>query len=91
LEQLARGTVGGDEMEKSYKNHRIELSVGFDRDAWMVSLFIYYTENLQSILVTFPTNQKFKTYDDAMKAGLAAAQKWIDERLSNRGRGLNML
>jgi hypothetical protein len=30
-------------------------------------------------------NQEFKTYDDAMEAGLAAAKKWIDERTSNRG------
>jgi hypothetical protein len=27
-------------------------------------------------------NQEFKTYDDAMEAGLAAAKKWTDGRMS---------
>jgi hypothetical protein len=65
---------------------RIELSVGLDGDAWKVSLFIYYSEGLQNIAVTFPVGQEFKTYDDAVEAGLAAAKKWIDGRMSNSGR-----
>jgi hypothetical protein len=70
-------------MEHFYKNHRIEISVRLDGNDWAVSLFIYYSEGLQNILVTFPMNQVFKTYDDAMEAGLAAAKKWIDGRLSD--------
>lgn len=72
-------------MERFYRDHRIELSVGPDGDAWTVSIFIYYSEGPQSILVTFPMDREFKTYDEAMEAGLAAAKKWIDERTSNRG------
>ena len=48
-------------------------------------MFIYYSEGLLNILVTFPMNQKFKTYGDAIEAGFAAAKKWIDERISNPG------
>jgi hypothetical protein len=70
----------GAEMEHFYRDHRIEFSVTLDSNAWMVSIFIYYSEGPQNILVTFPMNQEFKTYDDAMGAGLAAAKKWIDQR-----------
>ena len=73
------------EVEQVYKGYRIEVSVWLNDDGWCASLFIYYSEGLRNILVTFPMNQEFKTYDDAMKAGLGAAKKWIDERMSNRG------
>ena len=56
----------------------MDVSVGLDGNDWTVSVFIYYSEDLQNILVTFPMNQNFKTYADAMEAGLAAAKKWID-------------
>jgi hypothetical protein len=69
-------------MEHLYKNHRIEISVVLDGNDWTASLFIYYSESSQNILVTFPMNQNFKTYADAMEAGLAAARKWIDGSLS---------
>jgi len=65
-------------MEQFYKDHRIEVSVGLDGDGWFVSLFIYYHEEATNILVTFSLNEKFTTYDGAVEAGLAAAQKWID-------------
>jgi hypothetical protein len=73
----------GAEMEHFYRDHRIEFSVTLDGNGWTVGLFIYYSEGLQNILVTFPMIQKFKTYDDAMEAGLAAAKKWIDKRTSD--------
>ena len=79
------GRNGRPEMERFYRDHRIALSVGLDGDAWKVSLFIYYSEGLQNIAVTFPVGQEFKTYDDAVEAGLAAAKKWIEGRMSNRG------
>jgi hypothetical protein len=72
-------------MERFYRDHRIELSVGLDGDAWIVSIFIYYSEGPQNILVTFPVHEEFKTYDEAVEAGLAAAKEWIDERTPNRG------
>jgi hypothetical protein len=70
--------VGRGEMEQFYKDHRIEVSVWLDGDGWFVSLFIYYHEETTNILVTFSLNEKFTTYDGAVEAGLAAAQKWID-------------
>jgi hypothetical protein len=79
-----RGEIRGQsEMEHFYKNHRIEIWVRLDGNDWAVSLFIYYSEGLQNRLATFPMNQVFKTYDDALEAGLAAAKKWIDGSLSD--------
>jgi hypothetical protein len=72
-------------VEQFYRGHRIEVSVTLDGNAWTVDIFIYYTEGLLNTLVTFPMNHEFKTYDDAMEAGLAGAKKWIDERISNPG------
>jgi hypothetical protein len=71
------------EVEQFYKGYRIEVSVTLDSNAWTVGIFIYYSEGLRHILVTFPMNQEFKTHDDGMEAGLAVAKKWIDERTSN--------
>jgi hypothetical protein len=73
------------EMERFYRDHRIEFSVTLDGNAWTVGMFIYCSEGLPNILVTFLMNQKFKTYGDAIGAGFAAAKKWIDDRISNPG------
>jgi hypothetical protein len=79
VKELLRTAV--EQAEQFYKGYRIEVSVTLDGDSWFAALFIYYS--LRNILVTFPVNEEFKTYDDAMEAGLAAAKKWIDERMSN--------
>ena len=71
-------------MEKFYKNHRIEVSLWLDGDGWLVSLFIYYNETGRNILVTFLLDKKFATYDEAIEAGLSAAQEWIDRGKPNR-------
>jgi hypothetical protein len=71
--------VGRPEMQQFYKGHRIEVSVWLDGDGWFASLFIFYSKGPQNILVTFAMHDTFKTYDGAIEAGLAAAQKWIDE------------
>jgi hypothetical protein len=65
-------------MEQFYKGHRIEVSVWLDGEDWFASLFIYYSEGHQNILVTFAVPDTFNTYDGAIEAGLAAARKWID-------------
>ena len=67
-------------MEQFYKDHRIEFAISPDGDGWFASLFIYYSEGHQNILVTFAMPDTFKTYDGAIEAGLAAAKKWIDGR-----------
>ncbi len=71
-------------MDKFYKNHRIEVSLWLDGEGWFVSLFIYYNENGTNILVTFSLNKQFTTYDEAIEAGLSAAQEWIDRGKPNR-------
>ena len=40
-------------MEQFYKGHRIEISVWLEDDGWIASLYVYYSEGLQNILVTF--------------------------------------
>jgi hypothetical protein len=65
-------------MEQFYKGHRIEVSVWLDGDGWFASLFIFYSKGTQNILETFAMHDTFKTYDGAIEAGFAAAQKWID-------------
>src|SRR4030095_1428225 len=62
-------------MEQSYKGHGIEVSVWRDGDGWFASLFIYYSEGLHNILVTFAMPDTFKTYDGAIEAGFRGAQK----------------
>jgi hypothetical protein len=70
-------------MEKFYKNHRIEISGWLDNDGWFMSVSIYHQHKEgANILVTFPLNENFATYGEAVVAGLAAAQKSIDEEPS---------
>ena len=61
-------------MEHYYKDHRIEISVLLGGD-WFVSLYVYYQIERTNTLVTFSLNEKFTTYDDALRAGLATAQR----------------
>jgi hypothetical protein len=65
-------------MERFYKGHRIEVSVWPDGDGWLLSLFIYYSKGSINMLETFAVPGTFKTYDEALEAGFAVAQKWID-------------
>ena len=65
-------------MEQFYKGHRIEVSLSLDAGSWFVSLFIYYHAQATNILVTFSLKGKFTTYDEAVKAGLDAARRWVD-------------
>ena len=66
-------------MEHFYRDHRIEFLVIRDGNAWTVGIFIYYSKGPQNILVTFTVPDTFETYDEAVEAGFAAAQKLIDE------------
>jgi hypothetical protein len=83
---LASSIVGISDcgrMEHFYKDHRIEVSVWLGADGWFVALYAYYQAEGTNTLVTFSLNEKFTTYDGAVKAGLAAAQRWIDEDKPN--------
>jgi hypothetical protein len=66
-------------MEHFYRNYRIEVSLWLGGDGWCVSLYIYYQVERTNTLVTFSLKDRFTTYDEAVKVGLAAAQAWIDE------------
>ena len=61
---------GWNGMEQFYKGHRIEISVWLDGDGWIASLYIYYSEGLQNILVTFAVPDTFKTYDEGGSGGI---------------------
>jgi ABC-type thiamine transport system substrate-binding protein len=71
------------EVEQFYKGHRIEVSAWRIGDSWFTSSYIYFSEGSRNIVLTFPTSQELKIYEDAVEAGLAAGKKWIDERSSN--------
>lgn len=71
------------EMEHFYKDHRIEVSVWLGNDGWFVSLYVYYRVERTNTLVTFSLKETFTTYDQAVNAGLAAAQRWIDQDKAN--------
>jgi hypothetical protein len=73
----------GTVMEHFYKDHCIEVSVLLGGDGWFVSLYIYYQIERTNTLVTFSLKEKFTTYDEALTAGLATAQRWIDEDKPN--------
>ena len=66
---------------KCYKGHLIDVSVSLDGGDWHTRIFIYYSDGPQNMLVTFAMDDSFKTYDGAIKAGLAAAQKWVDGKM----------
>jgi hypothetical protein len=70
-------------MEHFYKDHRIEVSVWLGNDGWFVSLYVYYKVEHTNTLVTFSLKETFTTYDEAINAGLGAAQRWIDQDKAN--------
>jgi hypothetical protein len=70
-------------MELFYKDHRIEVSVWLSSDGWSVSVYVYYQVERTNTLVTFALKDKFTTYDEGVKTGLAATQRWIDANKPN--------
>ena len=78
---VIEGGVSGRRLQESYKGHLIDVSVSLDGGDWHTRIFIYYSDGPQNMLVTFAMDDSFKTYDGAIKAGLAAAQKWVDGKM----------
>jgi hypothetical protein len=64
-----------------YKGHQIEVSIrtGNPR-GWEADIFISYSEHAQGVLKSLRMDQTFATPDEAEKAGVKFAQKWIDDR-----------
>ena len=65
-------------MQQIYKDHRIEISVWLDGDEWCANSYIYYQQGPRNMLVSFALPYTFKTYHEAIEAGLLAARNWID-------------
>jgi hypothetical protein len=75
-----KGDDGPDEMEKFYRNHRIEISGWLDNDGWFISVSIYHQpKEGANIRLTFPLSETFATYGEAVVTGFAAAQEGIDK------------
>jgi hypothetical protein len=66
----------------NYKDHRIEVSVhavGGSKAGWVPDIFVSYSEHGKNVLKTLRMNQTFANPDEAEKAGIEFAKKWIDE------------
>jgi hypothetical protein len=65
-----------------YKDHHIEVSVravGDDPVRWQPDIFISYSELGKKVLKTLRVDQTFASPNEAEKAGIKFAQKWIDD------------
>jgi hypothetical protein len=65
----------------NYKDHHIEVSVRAvnDPDGWMPDISVSYSERGKAVLKSLRMDQRFATPDEAEKAGIEFAQKWIDD------------
>jgi hypothetical protein len=65
----------------NYKDHHIEVSVRAvnDPDGWRPDISVSYSERGKAVLQCPRMDQTFATPDEAEKAGIEFAQKWIDD------------
>jgi hypothetical protein len=66
----------------NYKGHRIEVSVhavGGSKAGWVSDIFVSHSEHGKSVLKQLRMDQTFATPNEAEKAGVEFAQKWIDD------------
>jgi hypothetical protein len=65
----------------NYKEHRIEVSaLAVDNPrGWRPDISVSYSEHGKSVLKQLRMDQIFVTPNDAEKAGVEFAQKWIDD------------
>jgi len=62
-----------------YKDHHIEVSIRANSNDWVPDVYVSYSENGKSVLKSSRIDQTFASPQEADKAGLAFAQKWIDD------------
>jgi hypothetical protein len=64
----------------NYKDHRIEVSVRAVNDStgWQPDIFVSYIEHGKGVLKTLRMDQTFAVPNEAEKAGVEFAKKWID-------------
>lgn len=67
--------------EMDYKTHHIEVSVRCcsDPSGWMPDVFVTCRENGKYVLKSLPMDQSFAVPNEAEKAGIEYAKKWIDD------------
>jgi hypothetical protein len=65
----------------NYKDHRIEVTVRAvdDPKGWRPDISVLYSEHGKSVLNCPRMDQTFATPNEAEKAGIEFAQKWIDD------------
>ena len=69
-----------------YKDHHIEVSVravGDDPVCWKPDIFVSYSEHGTGVLKNLQMDQTFASPNEAEKAGIEFAKKWIDEGKPN--------
>ena len=64
-----------------YKDHHIEVSVLAVENpkGWRPDIFVTYSEHGKGVLECPRLDKAFATPDEAEKAGIEFAQKWIDD------------
>jgi hypothetical protein len=65
----------------NYKDHQIEVSVRGvdDPKGWSPDIFVSYSEHGKGVLKSLRVDRTFATPNEAEKAGIEFAQKWIDD------------
>jgi hypothetical protein len=78
-EQMISGKIEARAM--NYKKHRIEVSVlaAENPKGWRPDIFVTYSEHGKGVLHCPRLAKTFATPDEAEKAGIEFAQKWIDD------------
>ena len=73
-------------MDTVYKEHDIHATAWdlLDQIGWEPLLYVSWGEAGQTITKTFTVNQVFSTREEAERAGLSFAQKWIDHGKQDR-------
>ena len=66
-----------------YNDHRIDVSVRAVSGGWIPDVVVTYNEGGKNMLESLPVNQTFVSPDEAEKAGIEYAKKWIDDRARN--------
>jgi hypothetical protein len=65
-----------------YKDHHVEVSIRAVSDSkagWVPDIFVTYSEHGKNVLKTLRMDQTFASPDEAEKAGIEFAKKWIDD------------
>jgi hypothetical protein len=68
-----------------YNGRQIKVSVRGVSRGWIPDVYVTYTERGKSVLESVPVDQIFAAPNEAEKAGIEYAKKWIDDRANKVG------